>query len=229
MKDPAFLFYPGDYLRDTQCLSEPVQVAYDRIMCEHMRKICISHTQLKFFTKKLSAEEIEELKNVLTETINGFHIEWVVESISKRKAYSDSRRKNRSKKTTDEPAIISKTYDTHMENESEDVIVITNPSGKEGVGEKPNSNIPAYETFLKEALIATPDVDENHVRITFENWVNNGWKDANSKPIKNWKSLLLYCAPTLKKKNASPAGPIVIGRQTEETVNKNFNAFMGNG
>ena len=94
MKDPAFLFYPGDYLRDTQCLSEAVQVAYDRIMCEHMRNICISHAQLNFFTKKLSEEELAELKSVLTETPDGFQIGWVAESFTKRKAYSDSRRKN---------------------------------------------------------------------------------------------------------------------------------------
>ena len=65
-KDFAFMFYPGDYLRDTQCLSERVQVAYDRIMCEHMRNICISQQQLKFFTKKLTDEEMEDLLMVLT-------------------------------------------------------------------------------------------------------------------------------------------------------------------
>ena len=63
-KDPAFLFYPGDYLRDTQTMSEGTQVAYDRIMCEHMRNICISKKQLKFFTKRLSEDEIEELMMV---------------------------------------------------------------------------------------------------------------------------------------------------------------------
>ena len=65
-KDPGFLFYPGDYLRDTQTLSEKVQVAYDRIMCEHMRNICITKGQLKFFTKRLTDEELEELMFMLT-------------------------------------------------------------------------------------------------------------------------------------------------------------------
>ncbi len=117
-KDPAFLFYPGDYLRDTQCLSEKTQVAYDRIMCEHMRNICISQQQLNFFTKRLSDEEKEELKMLLTENENGFEITWVAESIIKRKEYSDSRRKNRIKKeiTYDKDM---KTYISHMENENE--------------------------------------------------------------------------------------------------------------
>ena len=78
-KDPAFLFYPGDCLRDTQCLSEKTQVAYDRIMCEHMRNICISQEQLNFFTKRLSAEEISELKMMLTAVDGGWQISWVAE------------------------------------------------------------------------------------------------------------------------------------------------------
>lgn len=97
-KDPAFLFYPGDYLRDTQCLSEKTQVAYDRIICEHMRNICICEQQLKFFTKKLSEEEINELLMVLTKVTGGYQVQWVAESITKRMAYSESRRKNRQTK-----------------------------------------------------------------------------------------------------------------------------------
>ena len=116
-KDPAFLFYPGDYLRDTQCLSEKVQVAYDRLMCEHMRNICISEHQLNFFTKKLTKDEKDELLMVLTKIEGGFQIDWVYESIVKRKAYSESRSKNR----TNKPKNISKTYVNHMEDEIENV------------------------------------------------------------------------------------------------------------
>jgi uncharacterized phage protein (TIGR02220 family) len=125
-KDPAFLFYPGDYLRDTQNLSENAQVAYDRIMCEHMRNICISQQQLKFFTKRLEADEVEMLRLVLVEVEGGFQIEWVADSINKRKAYSDSRRKNREGKTKKDMNNISKTYDNHMENENENEDVIDN-------------------------------------------------------------------------------------------------------
>ena len=120
MNDPAFLFYPGDYLRDTQCLSEKSQVAYDRIMCEHMRNICVSQEQLNFFTKKLSDEEKQELLFVLTKCDNGYFIKWVAESIEKRREYSESRRNNRLKKEITHDKDM-KTYDSHMEDENEDV------------------------------------------------------------------------------------------------------------
>lgn len=118
--DPAFIFYPGDYLRDTQCLSEKSQVAYDRIMCEHMRNICISHEQLNFFTKRLSPEEKAELIFILTKVDAGYQIKWVAESIEKRREYSKSRSQNRtSKKNKD-----VKTYVEHMEIEIENVIEV---------------------------------------------------------------------------------------------------------
>lgn len=131
-QDPAFLFYPGDYLKDTQCLNEKSQVAYDRIMCEHMRNICITYAQFNFFTKSLNDEEKNDLIHVLKKVDGGYCIDWVAESISKRRSYSQSRRNNRNsaKKnicqtydphmlTHDEHMIdISKTYDRHMENEN---------------------------------------------------------------------------------------------------------------
>lgn len=121
-KDPAFLFYPGDYLRDTQCLSEKAQVAYDRIMCEHMRNICedmsnitVSKERIDFFIKRLSDDEKSEIHHVLKESNGGYQIDWVAESISKRKSYTNSRAENRKKK----PDNISVSYDSHMENENE--------------------------------------------------------------------------------------------------------------
>jgi len=128
-EDPAFLFYPGNYLRDTQCLSEAAQVAYDRIMCEHMRNICISQAQLDFFTKRLTPDQKSEVMMVLRRQADGFCIPWVQESIIKRREYSESRRKNRTSKGSKEPEIPKKTsssYVPHMENiiENENEIVI---------------------------------------------------------------------------------------------------------
>lgn len=121
MNDPAFLFYPGDYLRDTQCLTAEAQVAYDRIMCEHMRNICISQTTLNFLTKKLEADERAQIFEILEKVDDGFAIPWVRESIIKRREYSESRRNNRKgkDKKQDKPTTnISSTYVSHMENEN---------------------------------------------------------------------------------------------------------------
>jgi len=126
-KDPAFLFYPGDYLRDTQCLSSNSQVAYDRIMCEHMRNISedminivVSKRMVDFFTKRLSDEEKEELFCIVDKVGNGYQIEWVAQSLAKRKSYSVSRSENRTKKVNKHML----SHDKHMENANENVIKI---------------------------------------------------------------------------------------------------------
>lgn len=155
--DPAFLFYPGDYLRDTQCLSEAAQVAYDRIMCEHMRNICISQNRLDFFTKRLTDEEKIEINSVLAEVDGGFEIPWVADSVRKRKEYSESRRNNRSKKDK----IISSTYDSHvlshdehMENENEIVIEDRNEFGKGNtISEKDKKDFSKKSKKLSESEI----------------------------------------------------------------------------
>lgn len=139
-KDPAFLFYPGDYLRDTNCLGEATQVAYDRIMCEHMRNIPITQDRLNFFTKRLTADQKSELMSVLTPQGGGFVIEWVVDSVIKRREYSESRRKNRSKSTTSDHTSHMKTYVSHMENENENENKELNKKGVDVFGEDPTSH-----------------------------------------------------------------------------------------
>lgn len=219
-KDPAFLFYPGDYLRDTQCLSEAVQVAYDRIMCEHMRNICISKQQLKFFTKKLSEDETEELKMVLTEIDGGFQITWVAESIEKRRAYSESRRKNRKSNKPKNTLNISKTYVQHMENENEnenkEVI-----NRKDSVKGKLKIEIPDYSEFKEYALEKKPDIDLETLRFKYESWVENDWQTGTDRPrqIKNWKTTLLNTLPHLK--TITNGKQPTINRQTRETIESN--------
>lgn len=187
--DPAFLFYPGDYLRDTQCLSEKSQVAYDRIMCEHMRNICITQEQLNFFTKRLSEDEKSEVKMLLTKIPGGFQISWVAESICKRREYSDSRRKNRSHK----PKNISKTYDSHMEIEIEDVIesVI-----KEETGNKNDKRIQNFltnqkwkEEFCMAKSIQMPELEKLQQDFISDSNLKRQYVDSYPKYFTNWYNL----------------------------------------
>jgi len=135
-KDPAFLFYPGDYLQDTQSLNAESQVAYDRIMCFHMKNISIhminitvSKKKVNFFIKGLDEDGKNDVMDLLTEVNDAYQIEWVALSISKRKAYTLSRGKNREGKTK----YHMKSYENHMkpyvnhmdnDNDNEDIDVI---------------------------------------------------------------------------------------------------------
>ena len=103
--NPAFLFYPGDYFKDTQIMKTKTQVAYDRIMCEHIRKISVNPSQNKvekntvlFLMKNLRKDEQNQLFAVLNKIGDDYQIKWVAVSIANRRRYTLSRQKNATKK-----------------------------------------------------------------------------------------------------------------------------------
>lgn len=218
-KDPAFLFYPGDYLQDTQTLSEKTQVAYDRIMCEHMRNICISKKQLKFFTKKLNDDEIEELMFVLTEIDGGFQIDWVARSIEKRRAYSDSRRKNRSKsnkKSTQKNPVSydnhMRSYDKHMENENENENENKNKSVNEIENEKSSE---------KNSKVVLPFQDPEFEML----W--DAWKDYKKREFKfRYKSPQSEQAALTKLNNLSEQDPDSAKAIIMESMSNGWKGFF---
>lgn len=73
--------------------------------------------------------------------------------------------------------------------------------------EEKNINIiPSLNDFLEYAKEKKPDVDLTVVKMKFESWKENEWKDGNDRPIKNWKSKLLNTLPYLPEtKNESTA------------------------
>jgi len=202
-KDPAFLFYPGDYLRDTQMLSEKTQVAYDRIMCEHMRNIHITQKQHKFLTKRLSEDEMEELNMVIVKVTGGYQIPWVVESISKRKAYSESRRKNREGKSKEDML----TYDTHMENENEN----ENENRK-----KKMFIIPTIEEIRNYCKERKNTVNPNKWLAHYE---ANGWMVGKNK-MKDWKAAVRTWENSEYSEEAKH--PEVYNRMRTEGVTEDF-------
>lgn len=104
-KDPAFLFYSDNFMSGTMFLSDEQVGKYVRLLCaqhlnghleyEDMIKICKTHDKHIF----LKFKQDEQGK---------YYNERLDIEVLKRKAYSDSRSKNREKKST---------YVPHMENE----------------------------------------------------------------------------------------------------------------
>lgn len=91
-----------------------------------MRNICISYDRLKFFTKRLNADEVLELKSVMVANEEGFFIAWVADSILKYNKFRQSRSENRKGKNKEKQNITSPTYDNHMESESDNNTVLKN-------------------------------------------------------------------------------------------------------
>ena len=120
-KDPAFLFYPSDFLTGTMFMTDEQVGIYIRLLCsqhqigrlseKHMLKICNSYD--KDIYSKFDIDE------------DGlYYNERLENEINKRHKYCESRRNNRSgkKKQSDDIKNIcptyQKTYVPHMENEN---------------------------------------------------------------------------------------------------------------
>jgi len=117
-KDPAFLFYSSDFLTGTQFFTHEQKGQYITLLCmqhqqgrlqeKHMLLICGAHDNdvIKKFIKDENGLYFNERLEI--ETL-------------KRKSYSESRRNNRL--AHKDMSNISVTYDAHMENENENIIV----------------------------------------------------------------------------------------------------------
>jgi hypothetical protein len=59
-------------------------------------------------------------------------------------------------------------------------------------------DIPSFDEFKNYALLKKSNIDINHLKLKYESWAENGWKDGNNNHVKNWKSKLLNTLPHLK-------------------------------
>ena len=118
-KDPAFLFYPGDFNTGTQFFTDEQVGKYIRLlMAQHQH----GHLSEKHVLHICKTYDKDILNKFIKDSEGLWYNERLENEIIKRKEYSLSRSKNRSS-----PKNISKTYVKHMENENEnrneDVII----------------------------------------------------------------------------------------------------------
>ena len=168
-KDPAFLYYDGDASKDMSHMSRTERGAY----------IDIVHAQKKFgrlsleIIKKVLSKDFEDcwpsLRLVMNFEDDKYYIEWLEASIDKRKSFTESRRKNRTKKDMSNICStydnhmnnISTTYVEHMENEIENKEVIEDKGGmggKEVIPQMLNIFCRKMPTYLKDQQRDAPEL-----------------------------------------------------------------------
>jgi hypothetical protein len=122
-KDPAFLFYSNDFLTGTYTMTDEQVGKYIRLLCLQHQKGELSEKDMLNICKRHD----EDIFCKFIKENNFYYNERLREVANKRKAYSESRKKNRESKPKDKDmSNISKTYVQHMENENENVITNKN-------------------------------------------------------------------------------------------------------
>ena len=120
-KDPAFLFYTGDFLSGTKFLTDEQLGVYLRLLMAQHQHGHLTEKQVKIICKSYDNEVIEKFKK---DEQGLYYNERLDIEILKRKLYTQSRSTNRTGKTKEskpKKKIISKSYDKHMENKDEDI------------------------------------------------------------------------------------------------------------
>jgi hypothetical protein len=194
-QDPAFLFYYQDFLVGTDDMDNDEVGAYIRCLCHQASKGCISEKHMMKICLRQEVYTTVSRKFQRNEDGNYCNERLMLE-ISKRKAFAESRRNNRMKKTSDiHMSKTSKTYVPHMENENEneDVIEIEDANEKKTTRKKfvkPDEN-DVYN--LMGELNATgknfmsEDKLVNFARTFMDHYESNGWVVGKT-PMKDWQS-----------------------------------------
>lgn len=110
-KDPAFLFYPGDFNTGTQFFSNEQVGKYMRLlMAQHQH----GHLPEKHMIFICGSYDKDIFSKFVKDSDGNWYNERLEIEVIKRKNYVNSRSKNKEGKTKER--ITPKTYDSHMEN-----------------------------------------------------------------------------------------------------------------
>lgn len=112
-KDPAFLFYPNDFLSGTQFMSDEQVGKYMRVLMAQHQHGHLTEKQVIFITKSYDDDIFLKLKK---DEVGLYFNKRLEEEMVKRKNYTESRSKNKAGKVKEK--IISKSCDFDMENEN---------------------------------------------------------------------------------------------------------------
>ncbi|WP_172957719.1 hypothetical protein [Chryseobacterium indologenes] len=72
-----------------------------------------------------------------------------------------------------------------------------------GVPDSANSDIPSWEEFIEyaETLENYAQTLDINIRIKYDGWIQNNWKNALGRPITNWKATMKSAIPYMRDGN----------------------------
>ena len=201
MKDPAFLFYSSDFLSGTMLMNNEEIGIYIRLLCLQHQQGHLKEEDM------ISIGATKKVFNKFKQDDNGnFYNERLETEINKRKAYSESRRKNREKKTHEKDMKnICKTYEEHMENENININENIKDNRKKGSKGKRKEEKIHFAEFVAmtnaeyEKLVSTHGKDfADQCIITLDNYKGSTGKKYAS----DYRAILSWVEERVREKEA---------------------------
>ncbi len=203
-KDPAFLFYPGDFLVGVSDLTMDERGQYITLLCLQFSKGHLSEKNIKIAVGKVSPDVLAKFE----QDADGLYYNARLErEINKRQEYSKSRSENIKKRWEKQKqndtyenenkyicSTQSDTQEIHCENENENINDnITNNTNSKS---KVLSFIPTLDD-VKEYARSRDRLDL--ATAFFEYYEAGKWHDKDGKPVKCWKQkFITWCSKNVK-------------------------------
>ena len=160
-KDPAFLFYPGDWLQGTMGMTFEEQGAYMNLLIYQFNRGKFSKAQAKQVLSICSTSVFETVIQKFDTDGTFFWKQRLSDEIERRRKFGESRRDNaKSQKKKENKPKNGKAYAQHMETETEtiteDVILIEYENWTKQIVE---GNDQFFEQmFVKESIPQSPNI-----------------------------------------------------------------------
>jgi hypothetical protein len=203
-KDPAFLCYSGDVLKDTAFMTDAQTGIYLKAMVMQHIHMCISSEKLVLLFRYCSDGDKLSVMSTFTQDADGsYFIAWLRDSIQKREKFSNSRSLNGSKGgrgKTKEKEVESTSFSSEKLSAIaiENVIVIAE-KGVQGEKENTTTNpsLPTPTKFIVHSHWPTLQDCEQHFTTKgstlaeaakfYNFYTAQGWVTSGGAPIVNWR------------------------------------------
>lgn len=181
-KDPAFLFYPGDWLGGTMTFSRHHKGAYMDLLMAQFNQVALTIEDIQQVLGVDFQLWETKLKSKFESESNGtlFYNKKLREEVIRRKQYTQSRRNNLNKSHMEHHMA------QHMETETETVIKATNTT-------KPNKGVRrAFTPPTLEQIQVYCQERGNKVnpQYFYNRNTATGWVDKNGNKYKDWKAVI---------------------------------------
>jgi len=190
-KSPQFPFYYRDWWHATRRWNAEQKIMYLEMLCEQ------ADSSTGSIPVDLYNEECKDeyVRGKFNEDDNGFFNERMRNILNKRDKYRTSRIDNL-KGVKNDPHMASHMGDDkapHMDNDNDKDIDKEKDKNKGEIIKR--GPIPTFSDYKYYAIAKKPNVDLIALKLKYESWIENGWRDGNDKPIVNWKVKLLNTLP----------------------------------
>jgi len=183
-KDPAFLFYPNDWIGGTMGMTFEEKGAYMELL---MYQFNVGHME-GHMVGRIVGQLWDNIKHKFKQDDNGF---WYNDRLEvekeKRKSFTMSRKNNLSGKNqyTKKQGHTGGHMSNHMENENENENKDVNNNNKAQKIKKNNyPTLQEVREYFKENGYSNGDK-------AFQYYDTAGWRDSKGKQVKNWKQKMI--------------------------------------